>query len=353
RSPVPLSEGLTYTVVSEVPYRNRTLLQKAGTTLPPFIKDHYLQIPETIQPAVQQQTESILVRSPKPLTTASEKALYLAQYLKQNYSIQPDLPPLTETDDLVTAFLSKQKMVYPDHFSTALTMMLRSIGIPARLAVGFAPGEFNPFTGFYVVKNTDAYALTEVYFPKYGWFAFDPIPGHPLIPPSIEESKLFGVIQQFWNWIAGWLPSPVAGIFNRMFEWIGSAIGWFTGLFSQGWFGILVGIGVAIGCAFLGWLVWNGWQVWRYRRWLSNLPPMEALYQQMLRWLADQGVKKAPFQTPLEYAQFCREQQPPHRAKAIAEISEAYVSWRYGNQTPDLEYLWLRLRELKNLKTRG
>jgi len=52
--------------------------------------------------------------------------------------------------------------------------MLRSIGIPARLVAGFSPGEFNPFTGLYVVRNTDAYAMTEVYFPKYGWF--DPIP---------------------------------------------------------------------------------------------------------------------------------------------------------------------------------
>jgi len=49
--------------------------------------------------------------------------------------------------------------------------MLRSIGIPARLVAGFSPGEFNPFTGLYVVRNTDAYAMTEVYFPKYGWFA--------------------------------------------------------------------------------------------------------------------------------------------------------------------------------------
>jgi len=50
--------------------------------------------------------------------------------------------------------------------------MLRSIGITARLVAGFSPGEFNPFTGLYVVHNTDAYAMTEVYFPKYGWVAF-------------------------------------------------------------------------------------------------------------------------------------------------------------------------------------
>jgi len=65
--------------------------------------------------------------------------------------------------------------------------MLRSIGIPARVA-GFSPGEFN-FSRVLHRPYTDAYAMTEVYFPKHVWFAFDPIPGHPLIPPSIEENQ--------------------------------------------------------------------------------------------------------------------------------------------------------------------
>ena len=88
------------------------------------------------------------------------------------------------------------------------------MGIPARLVAGFGTGEFNPFTGLYIVKNTDAYAMTEVYFPEYGWFAFDPIPGHELIPPSIEEDQTFSVLRQFWNWVAGWLPTPVSSFFG-------------------------------------------------------------------------------------------------------------------------------------------
>ncbi|MFM6157335.1 MAG: transglutaminase-like domain-containing protein, partial [Sphaerospermopsis kisseleviana] len=107
------------------------------------------------------------------------------------------LPHLDQNDDLVESFLFKHQGGYPDHFYTVLTVMLRSIGIPARLVAGFAPGEFNPFTGMYIVKNTDAYAMKEVYFPKYGWFAFDPIPNHPLIPPSIEEYQTFSVLRQF------------------------------------------------------------------------------------------------------------------------------------------------------------
>jgi len=219
RAPVQLSEGLTYTVVSDVPYRDRSLLGKASTKYPANIQKYYLQIPPEIADKVRKRTEEMLAsydqqrvsRSPgtKSLDSAYEKALYLAQYVKQNYSIPTnplDLPYFGEKDDLVESFLFKNKGGYPDHFSTVLTVMLRSIGIPARLVAGFAPGEFNPFTGMYVVRNTDAYAMTEVYFPKYGWFTFDPIPGHPLILSSIEEDQTFSVLRQFWHWVAGWLP---------------------------------------------------------------------------------------------------------------------------------------------------
>jgi len=368
RSPVGLSEDLTYTVISEVPYRDRSLLQQAPTNYPKNIQNYYLQVPPQITEKVRQRTKEILAnynqervaKSTKPLTSTYEQALYLAQYLKQHYTI-PDnplaLPFLAENEDLVEAFLFKHQGGYPDHFSTVLTVMLRSIGIPARLVAGFSPGEFNPFTGLYVVRNTDAYAMTEVYFPKYGWFAFDPIPGHPLIPPSIEEYQTFSVLRQFWNWIAGWLPSPVTGllnnIFGAIFSWITRAITWFLALFSQGWVGVLTGLIVATGLSFLGWLGWNRWRVWRRRRWLGKLPPMESLYQQMLSWSAAKGFRKHPAQTPLEYANVSHQNHSPATAKVIEEICQAYVSWRYGGRLPNLKQLKQQLQDLKRSNQRS
>lgn len=356
RSPVPLSEGLTYTVVSEVPYRNRTQINQSLARPPEAIRQIYLQLPDQITAPIRQQTEAILARSTKALETPYEKALYLTQYLKQNYKIQPDLPFFQNDEDVATAFLTKYEGGYPDHFATTLTVMLRSIGIPARLVMGFGTGDFNPFTGFYVVRNVDAHAVTEVYFHKYGWFGFDPIPGHELLPQSIEESNTFGVLQQFWNWVAGWLPSPVTGILNQIFSRIGAGLswvlGWLTTLFSQGWLGILIGTGIITGFGFLAWLGWSGWQVWRYRRWLAKLPPMEALYQQMLQGLAQQGMPKQPAQTPLEYAAYCRRHYPVERAQAIDQISQAYTQWRYGGRTPELSQLKERLQGLQKPKRR-
>nr|WP_318528523.1 DUF3488 and DUF4129 domain-containing transglutaminase family protein [Plectonema radiosum] len=369
RSPVGLSEDLTYTIISDVPYRDRTSLGNASTNYPQNIKNYYLQIPPEIAEKVRQRTEEILTnynrervgKSEKYLDSAYEKALYLAQYLKQNYSIPENplgLPYLADKEDLVETFLFKQKGGYPDHFSTVLTVMLRSIGIPARLVAGFSSGEFNPFTGMYVVRNTDAYAMTEVYFPKHGWFTFDPIPNHPLIPPSIEETQTFSVLLSFWNWVAGWLPSPVTGLLNNVFgaifSWISRALAKLTEgialvfvLFSQGWLGVLTGLILATATAFLSWLGWVQWRKWLKHRTFRKLPPMESLYQQMLQTLGEKGFRKHPAQTPLEYASVSYQHHSPATAEVIDEICQAYNSWRYGGHAPNLNRLRQRWQEMK------
>ena len=356
RAPIELLEGLTYTVISEVPYRDRTLLQTAQGPRPGLYNPH-LQMPAALKAKVRQRTEEILAKSEQRLIAPYEQALYLAQYLKQRYTIQPDLPFLAPQEDLVEAFLFKFKGGYPDHFSTVLTMMLRSIDISARLVVGFGPGEFNPFTGLYVVRNTDAYAMTEIFFPKYGWFAIDPIPGHELIPPAIEDSQTFSVLHSFWQWVASWLPSPVSSWFNRifgtLFTWLGGLLGWLFGWFTKSWWGFFSSLFVVVLSGFLGWLSWHGWRQWRYYQRLTRLPAMESLYCQLLDWLASQGDRKHPAQTPLEYAQQAQTRQPPHRAEVIQMISQAYVQWRYGGTVPNLEPLRQQFKTIRRSKRSG
>ena len=368
RSPLELREGLTYTVISNVPYRDRSILTQTGTNYPESITKYYLQIPPEIAEKVRQKTEEILVnknkvaKASKPITSPYEKALYLAQYLKQNpnYKLQKAPPFLAEDEDLVSAFLfgyqnspEGEKIMggYGDHFSTVLTIMLRSIGIPARLVGGYAPGEFNPFTGLYVVKNTDAYMMTEVYFPEHGWFAFNPIPGMQLIPPSIEKNQTFTALITFWKWVASWLPSPLTGFLERfiggIFRWILGIIGWFFALFFQGWQGIFGGLILATILAFLGWLLCIFWRKWRYGYWLSRLSPMESIYQQMLNLMASKGLVKHGFQTPFEYTKAIEEYNSTNEAEIIEEISQAYVGWRYGSKKVDLTRLKNLLRSLR------
>ncbi|WP_310427849.1 DUF3488 and DUF4129 domain-containing transglutaminase family protein [Chamaesiphon sp. VAR_48_metabat_135_sub] len=373
RSPVGLQQGLTYTVVSQVPFRDRQLLDSASTNYPETIPPYYLQIPDRIAAKLQKYTQDLVDNTPQqqvgkdsqPLKSNYAKALYLAQYLKQHYRIPQDplgLARVPDGEDLASWFLfrcegkstSCEAGGYADHFATTYTMMLRSIGIPARLVVGFDSGKFNPFTGFYEVSNTDAHALTEVYFPDYGWFAFDPIPGHPLTPPGVDEDQTFSTLQQLWNWVAGWLPSPVtawlAQIWSLTLGWLVVGIALFFGLFSQGWLGIFTGSAIAIAVAFCGWWGWQQWQKWRQRQWLKQLSPVERVYQQMLANLVDRGSSKHPAQTPLEYAQLVQATRSSSTSILVTEISQAYTAWRYGAEAQRLDRLQELLTNLKKEK---
>ncbi|MEO1591807.1 MAG: transglutaminaseTgpA domain-containing protein, partial [Cyanobacteria bacterium J06632_22] len=290
RAPAPMAEGTTYTVVSVVTARRPDLLNEASTDYSDVMKSAYLQLPEGPQARIRAEAERLLATAPEPITTAFGKAEFLAQTLKENYSIQEDLPFFDENEDLVEAFLFRYQGGTPDHFATTLTVMLRSLGIPARLAAGFGPGEFNPFTGFYTVRNTDAYAVTEVFFPQYGWFTFDPIPGHLAQPPGGEDPNPFSVLRQVWDWLANATPAPVANALEqglRAIAWvIYTLVGLFTRFSGRGWLQVLWVVGLLTGFGFLGWLGWHGVKLWRRRRWLGQLAPMEKLYQQMLQRLA-------------------------------------------------------------------
>ncbi|MBD1845944.1 DUF3488 domain-containing protein [Cyanobacteria bacterium FACHB-63] len=346
RAPIELSDGITYTVVSDVPYRDRTLLRLYSSKAQYPKGSPHLQIPAGIAQRVAKETKRILATSEKPIESDYEKALYLGQYLKQRYQVRQDLDLLKPGEDLVEAFLQNQGGDR-DHFSTALTMMLRSIGIPARLVAGYAPGEFNPFTGLYLVKNTDAYVITEILVPRVGWFTIDPIPGHELIPPSIEEYQPFSLLQRFWNWVAGWLPLPVTAWISEVIRMIGSAIGWFLALFTQGLGGFFTACLLMISTSLLAWLCGQGWKKWRTYQRLQKLAPMERLYQQMLSRLEAQGIRKSSADTPLEYARQAKTMRTQEQAGAIEDISQAYVKWRYGREKPEIEALRHQLKRLK------
>ncbi len=344
-SPVDLTTGLTYTVISQVPYRDQTQLNQAARVYPLAITERYLQLPPAVAARVKPLAQQLLATANHPPHQPYEISLFLAQALKQRYQIIPDLPFLAPHEDLTEAFLFKFKGGMPDHFATALTVMLRSLGIPARLAVGFDPGTFDPFTGYYEVKNTDAHAITEVYFPDYGWFSFDPIPGHDLFPPSGEEDETFSVLEQFWHWVAGWLPSPVTSLFTWLISGLVTLLGW---LF-RGWGRVIEALLLVVGGSFLGWLAYQAWMSWRRRRRLARLPAMEQLYQEMLLWLAHQGLPKHSTQTPLEFAAHL----PDKYFKGVIEaISRAYVNWRYGRQEVNLKNLRQQLKDLRRSRGR-
>ncbi|HPP05380.1 MAG TPA: transglutaminase domain-containing protein [Spirochaetota bacterium] len=101
------------------------------------------------------------------------KVLAIQQYLLDNYyySLKPGL---AKGMSQLEYFLFETKKGYCSYFAFAMTVMLRSIGIASRVAVGFAPDMNNHTLNFYHIRSIDAHAWVEVYFDDYGWITFDP-----------------------------------------------------------------------------------------------------------------------------------------------------------------------------------
>jgi hypothetical protein len=175
-----------------------------------------------------------------------------------------------------------------------------------------------------------------------------------LTPPGVDEDQTFNTLQQLWNWVAGWLPSPVtawlAQIWSLTLGWLVVGIALFFGLFHQGWLGIFIGSAIAIAVAFCGWWGWQQWQKWQHRQWLKQLSPVERIYQQMLAQLRDRDSSKHPTQTPLEYARTIQNTHSISTSILVMEISQAYTAWRYGEEIQRLDRLQQLLTNLKQEK---
>ncbi|HEV2415005.1 MAG TPA: transglutaminaseTgpA domain-containing protein [Candidatus Dormibacteraeota bacterium] len=110
-------------------------------------------------------------------TNEFDTVMAVTGYLQQHYTYTLDLPRVPEGVDPVDWFLFGVKKGYCEQFATAETLMLRSLSIPARLATGYATGDYDPTLNQAVVRERDAHAWVEVWFPNHGWVPVDPTPG--------------------------------------------------------------------------------------------------------------------------------------------------------------------------------
>jgi transglutaminase-like putative cysteine protease len=182
-------------------------LREAGTNYPEWVLDNYLQLPDEITPRTYELAQRLATGKETPYDIAQT----ITNYLRDNIeyvSIIPDAPPNQERIDW---FLFDLQQGYCNYYASAEVIMLRSLGIPARLAVGFAQGErvipiipnqqpnaaegppeeteILPVT--YVVRQRDAHAWPEVYFPDIGWVEFEPTTSQDALirPEGIDLSE--------------------------------------------------------------------------------------------------------------------------------------------------------------------
>src|SRR5439155_7956083 len=107
-------------------------------------------------------------------------------------------------------FLFHRRQGTCEHFSAAMIVLLRAVGIPARMAVGFDPGHYNPLTGYYEVRESDAHSWVEVEYPGVGWIQYDPTHVVPVATPGLW-SRFVGpqVIAAIGRFLSRVTPAPV------------------------------------------------------------------------------------------------------------------------------------------------
>jgi hypothetical protein len=119
-----------------------------------------------------------------------DKVQSLIAWMGAHTRYSTDIPPLPAGADTVDEFLFGNRVGFCEQISTSLAVMLRSIGIPTREAVGYVPGPYDPITDLYQVRANDAHAWVQVWFPGYGWQSFDPTAVVPLANPAPGTAAL-------------------------------------------------------------------------------------------------------------------------------------------------------------------
>ena len=169
----------TYTVTSLVSTADKQTLRKVTATYTDYIKGKYLQLPSTVPPRVRALAHSLLDNIPN----AYDKAEALETFLRSPpYSYSPQVKPTPPGKDPIEYFLFDLRQDFCEYFASAMVVMLREAGVPARLVEGFTTGTYDSASNAYVVKEQDAHAWVEVYFPQYGWIEFEPTPSQPPFP---------------------------------------------------------------------------------------------------------------------------------------------------------------------------
>jgi hypothetical protein len=173
--------------VSLVSEANDDELRAASTDYPRWVRDRYLSLPVSLDPAVRELARKIVRDA--GATNPLDESRAIETYLRDNFQYSTSIGQPPQGRDRVAWFLFENKKGYCEYYASAMIVMLRSLDIPARFAAGYAPGEYDSKAREYVVRETAAHAWPEVYFPGYGWIQFEPTPSQPAASHTIERAE--------------------------------------------------------------------------------------------------------------------------------------------------------------------
>lgn len=166
------SDGLTYAVTSAVPVLDAAIAAEATGAVDPQLAATYLQLPADLTPLAARVANEVTMGA----TTPYAKARALQDWFQTTFTYDLNVPP-GHDGDAIEAFLARRRG-YCEQFAGTFAAMARTLGLPARVAVGFTPGEADPSRpGTYEVLGRHAHAWPEVWLADVGWVPFEPTPG--------------------------------------------------------------------------------------------------------------------------------------------------------------------------------
>ena len=256
-SPLGMGSGAVYSVDSSVSQPTPAELRAAPAPTA-AAEAKYVQLPQRYT-QVRQLVSNVTAGDTNEYDTIQS----LITWIGANTRYSTDIPPLPAGVDAVDEFLFGNRIGFCEQISTALTVMLRTAGIPAREAVGYVPGPYNPITDLYEVRAEDAHAWVQAFFAGYGWVSFDPT----AVVADANPSPGLTALHIAGRYLAG-LPWP--------------------------------GLGSSLGTAAAGAVVAVGW---RRRRSTVRLSPAAVAVRRMEKAGRKAGRERAPSETVVEYAE--------------------------------------------------
>ncbi len=359
---------LSYTVATSLVEAPEESLRQDPLVYDAAIRQTFLQLPSDFDPRIAQLAREATANA----TNGYDRARAIEQYLKTRYFYTVDLQRGREPDPIVD-FLFETRRGHCEYFASAMALMCRSIGLATRLAAGYHLGEYNDVNQTYVVRQADAHAWVEVYFPQTGtWVEFDPTP--PSTTARTNRSDWLASVRRYLDalrmfyidyviaydaqrqrMLARDAGSAVAqyqtatqayvNAHRRHFRaWLEGYAYWLYAVVQDGqWMRSVMTILLLVGTALLtlgGYLLWRRLRrtprLMFERRWLSWLTPLlrrtlrgdecqsaVLFYDEMGALLRRAGYRRAPSQTPLEFATAIGFEE-------ALTITHAYNQARYG-----------------------
>jgi transglutaminase-like putative cysteine protease len=348
--PFPTSTRMEYSVVS-----------RSNPVLPADLRPQPISYPDSFAryflqaPVHSDRIDALAGEIVQAKRSIYEKALAIQEHLTRNYRYSLDAPLADQTSPL-EEFLFNRKTGYCEHYATAMVIMLRTVGIPARLVTGFLATEWNEYGNYYVVRQQDAHAWVEVHLPHSGWVMMDPTPAIAEAPgPTSPTWQAFGRmldnVRLRWNrLVVQYSPADQLAVVREIKSGSTSAknLAWdsFSALVTStmALFGksgeylsrsallflLLLGLAV-IGFGAILWVrfapAWERTMFFKADR--QEEPAISHLYRQMIRHLEKRGIARPAAMAPLELIRLTQEQWKD-AGSAVGTITALYCRGRFG-----------------------